>query len=163
MAFVSLQNNSFDYIICGGGTAGCVIASRLATDLPDANILLVEAGRDSGVSPDVLVPGKYIHQLMHDKEGQWELPTVAQKELNGRELLFLRGRQIGGSSAINYMALARGPAVDYDEWAKRTGDESWKWQNVLPLMKELEDFRPKPPPGFEKFADAKKSDHGTGG
>lgn len=96
----SLQHCSFDYVICGGGTAGCVIARRLAS-IPYVTVLLVEAGRDSGLAPDVLVPGKYVHQLSADKEGLWELPTVPQKELNGRELVFLRGRQLGGSSYVS--------------------------------------------------------------
>jgi choline dehydrogenase-like flavoprotein len=99
MAFTSLAS-SYTYIIVGGGTSGCVLASRLATHLPESTILLIEAGRDSGVSSDVLVPGKYIHQLLHDKEGQWELPTIPQPELDGRELVFLRGRQVGGSSYV---------------------------------------------------------------
>lgn len=94
----SLQSQSFDYIICGGGTAGCVIASQLASRLPEVQILLVEAGRDSGTSPDVLVPGKFVQQLSTDKDGLWEMPTIPQNELNGRELVFLRGKQIGGSS-----------------------------------------------------------------
>lgn len=95
--FESLDRKCFDYIICGGGTAGCVIAARLAA-VPDVSVLLIEAGRDSGVKPDVLVPGMYIDQLQNDTEGLWEIPTVPQKELFGRQLLFLRGKQLGGSS-----------------------------------------------------------------
>ncbi|KAJ5697397.1 glucose-methanol-choline oxidoreductase [Penicillium malachiteum] len=85
---------------------------------------------------------KYVKQLQEDKEELWELETVPQKQLNVRKLMFLRGRQIGGSSAVNYMALARGPAADYDDWARMVGDDGWSWRNILPLMKELEDFDP---------------------
>lgn len=162
ISFDALQDANFDYIICGGGTAGCVIASRLAA-LPDVSVLLIEAGRDSGVKPEVLIPGMYIDQLKNDAEGLWELPTVPQKELNDRKLTFLRGKQLGGSSAVNYMAMARGPAADYDHWAKVTGDESWKWKNVLPLMRELESFAPTAPPGMEKFVTPDPDAHGYDG
>lgn len=152
----------FDYIVCGGGTAGCVVAARLA-ERTDASILLVEAGRDAGLAPDVEIPGKYVHQLTADPEGLWHLPTVPQKELNDRQLIFLRGKQLGGSSAVNYMALARGPSADYDEWADLVQDDSWRWENVLPLMKELEDFRPIPPAGFEQYAKPDAIHHGQRG
>ncbi|OQE45057.1 hypothetical protein PENCOP_c002G07232 [Penicillium coprophilum] len=153
---------TFDYIVCGGGTSGCVVAAELAS-IPNVSVLLVEAGRDSGVLPDVLVPGKYVKQLQEDKDGLWELETVPQAHLDGRKLLFLRGKQLGGSSAVNYMALARGPAADYDEWARLVGEDGWKWENILPLMKELEDFDPKLPANMQKFAAPHASNHGTSG
>ncbi|RVX66396.1 hypothetical protein B0A52_09626 [Exophiala mesophila] len=152
----------YDYIICGGGTSGCVIAARLASQT-QASVLLLEAGRDAGTAPDVLVPGKYVHQLSADPEGLWQLPTVPQKELLDREIVFLRGRQLGGSSAVNYMALARGPAADYDEWARLTGDGQWSWKNILPTMKQLEAFRPERPKGFEEYASPDMSNHGSSG
>ncbi|KAF2496532.1 glucose-methanol-choline oxidoreductase [Lophium mytilinum] len=160
--FTSLASREFDYIICGGGTSGSLLASRLSK-IPNITILLIEAGRDSSIASDVLVPGKYISQLSEDHDGLWEMPTVPQEQLNGRSLTFLRGKQIGGSSAVNYMALARGPAADYDEWAKLTGDEGWKWDNVLPLMKGLENFDPRVPEGYEKFAVPDPGSHGAGG
>lgn len=152
----------YDYIICGGGTAGCVVASRLASQT-SASVLLVEAGRDAGIAPDVLVPGKYLHQLSADLDGLWQLPTVPQKELGDREILFLRGKQLGGSSAVNYMGFARGPSADYDEWARLTGDDGWAWKNILPLMKNLENFRPQRPNGFEEYATPEMSCHGSVG
>ncbi|KAJ5991712.1 glucose-methanol-choline oxidoreductase [Penicillium sp. IBT 35674x] len=153
-----LDGSTFDYIICGGGTAGCVLAAELST-IPGASVLLVEAGRDSELEPDVLVPGKYVKQLQEDKEGLWELATVSQRELNDRKLVFLRGRQLGGSSAVNYMALARGPKDDYDQWSQMTGDEGWKWENILPMMKDLEDFDFTLPQGMDKFARPLPSNH----
>ncbi|KAJ6037173.1 glucose-methanol-choline oxidoreductase [Penicillium herquei] len=158
----AISGQTFDYIVCGGGTAGCVIAAELAS-IPNTSVLLIEAGRDSGLAPDVLVPGKYVKQLQEDKEGLWELETVPQKQLNGRKLMFLRGRQLGGSSAVNYMALARGPAADYDDWAKMVGDDGWSWKNILPLMKELEDFDPTLPAYLQRLASPKIKDHGTSG
>ncbi|KAJ9651235.1 hypothetical protein H2198_009490 [Neophaeococcomyces mojaviensis] len=157
-----MRSLHFDYIIVGGGTSGLVIAHRLASETT-ASVLVIEAGRDAKSAPDVLVPGKYIYQLEHDKEGLWELPTEPQTQLEGRSITFLRGKQLGGSSAVNYMAMARGPADDYDEWARKTGDDRWKWQNVLPRMKAMEDFSPEPPKGYHSLADANSDNHGTGG
>ncbi|OOQ82080.1 glucose-methanol-choline oxidoreductase [Penicillium brasilianum] len=158
----AISGQSFDFIVCGGGTSGCVIAAELAS-IPNVSVLLVEAGRDSGLAPDVLVPGKYARQLQEDKEGLWELETVPQPQLNARKLVFLRGKQLGGSSAVNYMALARGPAADYDEWAKIVGDHGWNWDSILPLMRQLEDFDPKLPAHLQKFAAPRHEDHGISG
>ncbi|KAJ5496519.1 glucose-methanol-choline oxidoreductase [Penicillium fimorum] len=162
MSANEISGQTFDYIVCGGGTSGCVIARELAS-VPNVSVLLVEAGRDSGILPDVLVPGKYVNQLQEDKDGLWELETVPQVHLGGRKLVFLRGKQLGGSSAVNYMALARGPAADYDAWARLVGEDGWKWENILPLMNELEDFDPKLPESMQGFAAPQPSNHGTSG
>ncbi|KAJ5982894.1 glucose-methanol-choline oxidoreductase [Penicillium waksmanii] len=159
---VRIAGQTFDYIVCGGGTSGCVIAAELAS-IPNVSVLLIEAGRDSGLAPDVLVPGKYVKQLQEDKGGLWELETIPQPQLNARKLVFLRGKQLGGSSAVNYMALARGPAADYDEWAKIVGETGWRWENILPLMRALEDFDPKLPADLKEFAAPQSTDHGTSG
>ena len=152
----------YNHIIVGGGTSGCVLAHRLAKET-DARILLLEAGRDSGSKEDVLVPGKYMHQLKHDHEGLWKHETTSQPQLDGRSITFLRGKQLGGSSAVNYMAMARGPADDYDQWARTVGDEGWSWDRVLPRMRALEDFDASVPPGFEHLADPESRHHGVGG
>lgn len=94
-----INGRTFDFIVCGGGTSGCVIASRLAR-IPNVSVLLVESGRDSGLAPDVLIPGNYVKQLQEDKDGLWELETVPQQHLNNRKLVFLRGKQLGGSSYV---------------------------------------------------------------
>lgn len=156
------MHRRFDYIIVGGGTSGSVIANRLAAET-NASVLVLEAGRDAGVLPDVLIPGKYVSQLENDSEGLWQHETVPQEHLNGRSLAWISGRQLGGSSAVNYMAMARGPAADYDEWAKRTGDDGWAWKNVLPIMKAMEDFDPKSPGGYEHMAQVDPTNHGLGG
>jgi choline dehydrogenase-like flavoprotein len=152
----------FDFIIVGGGTSGSVIASRLASQT-DATILVLEAGRDAGSAPDVLVPGKYVFQLDRDTDGLWNHRTTPQKHLNGRSLAWISGRQLGGTSAVNYMAMARGPAADYNEWAKLTADDGWKWQNVLPKMKAMEDFDPQTPAGYQHLARIDPSNHGVDG
>lgn len=97
LSATAISGQTFDYIVRGRGTSGCVIAAGL-TSIPDVSVLLIEAGRDSGLAPDVLVPGKYVKQLQADKEGLWELETIPQPQLNARKLVFVRGKQIGGSS-----------------------------------------------------------------
>jgi choline dehydrogenase len=97
-----INGRSFDFIVCGGGTSGCVIASRLAR-IPNVSVLLVESGRDSGLEPNVLVPGNYVQQLQEDRDGLWELETVPQPHLNGRKPAFLRCKQLGGSSCVLFL------------------------------------------------------------
>lgn len=156
------MDSQFDYIIVGGGTSGSVIANGLAAET-NASVLVLESGRDAGVVSDVLVPGKYVSQLENDPDGLWQHETAPQTHLNGRSLAWVSGRQLGGSSAINYMAMARGPAADYNEWARRTGDGGWAWKNVLPIMKAMEDFDPKTPLGYEHLVQVDPSNHGVGG
>ncbi|KAF7630392.1 hypothetical protein AFLA_011017 [Aspergillus flavus NRRL3357] len=141
LSATAISGQTFDYIVCGGGTSGCVIAAGLAS-IPDVSVLLIEAGRDSGLAPDVLVPGKYVKQLQDKDEGS---------------------RLEGVREAVNYMALARGPAADYDEWVKMVGDDGWKWENIFPLMKQLKDFDPKLPAYLERFAALRAEDHGVFG
>ncbi|RAQ72744.1 hypothetical protein COH20_005268 [Aspergillus flavus] len=147
LSATAISGQTFDYIVCGGGTSGCVIAAGLAS-IPDVSVLLIEAGRDSGLAPDVLVPGKYVKQLQ-DKDENWS-------SLEGSRLEGVR-------EAVNYMALARGPAADYDEWAKMVGDDGWKWENIFPLMKQLKDFDPKLPAYLERFAAPRAENHGVFG
>ena len=94
MSCDALQDATFDYVICGGGTAGCVIASRLAA-LPGVSILLIEAGRDSGVKPEVLIPGMYIDQLRNDTEALWGTPNRAAERTERQEAHFSEGKAIG--------------------------------------------------------------------
>ena len=93
-----MVQKAFDYIIVGGGTAGCLIAARLAEAVQPGSVLLVEAGKDAtAAEPDVFIPGKYVVQL-DSKDINWNFETVAQKELNRRKLPYPRGRGLGGSS-----------------------------------------------------------------
>jgi choline dehydrogenase-like flavoprotein len=127
----------FDYVVVGGGTAGCLIASRLAAAVPQCSVLLIEAGRDSNFSePDGLIPGKYVAQLDDDLK-TWRYETVPQMHLNNRVIPYPRGKGLGGSSVNNFMTWVRGPAADYNEWAALVEDPKWAWQNILPVMKSV--------------------------
>ncbi|OEZ65127.1 alcohol dehydrogenase [Janthinobacterium sp. HH103] len=127
----------YDYIIVGGGTAGCVLANRLTRD-KDANVLLVEAGgKDDYVW--IHIPVGYLHCIGNPRT-DWLYTTQADAGLGGRSLIYPRGKVLGGSSSINGMIYMRGQAGDYDHWADLTDDASWRWDKVLPLFKQSEDY-----------------------
>ncbi|MEV6610143.1 GMC family oxidoreductase N-terminal domain-containing protein [Kutzneria sp. NPDC051319] len=124
----------FDHIVVGGGAAGCVVAARLTED-PDCRVLLLEAGpadSDPGITPP-----HGVFQLLRG-ELDWSYDTVAQPELDGREIPISAGRTLGGGGAINYQAWYRGHPLDYDHWAVQ-GMKGWGWQEVLPSFRRSED------------------------
>ena len=127
----------YDYIIVGGGTAGCVLANRLTRD-KDASVLLVEAGgKDDYVW--IHIPVGYLHCIGNPRT-DWLYSTQADAGLGGRSLIYPRGKVLGGSSSINGMIYMRGQAGDYDHWADLTDDASWRWDKILPLFKQSEDY-----------------------
>ena len=138
----------YDYVIVGGGAAGCVLAARLSED-PAAQVLLLEAG-----PPD---KDPYIHMpvgfyKMTDGPLTWGYHTAAIDAANGREMLLPQGRVLGGGSSINAQVYTRGNAKDYDRWANDEGCPGWSYEEVLPYFRKSEDN--------ELFDDAY---HGVGG
>ena len=128
---------TFDTVIVGAGTAGCVLANRLSAD-PARRVLLLEAGgKDSWIW--FRIPVGYLFCIGNPR-ADWCFQTVPQAGLNGRALLYPRGKTLGGSSSINAMIYMRGQKRDYDEWARLTGDASWRWDAVLPVFKDSEDY-----------------------
>ncbi|GHF22777.1 choline dehydrogenase [Kordiimonas sediminis] len=128
------MQNTFDYIVVGAGSAGCVVASRLSEN-PSTSVLLIEAGKKD-TNPAISIPGG-VGSLVKPGPLNWNYYTEPQAALNGRSLLWPRGKVLGGSSAINAMVYIRGNARDYDEWAQ-LGCKGWSYDDVLPFFKKSE-------------------------
>jgi len=126
-----------DTIIVGAGSAGCLLANRLSQD-PNHQVLLIEAGGDDDWFW-IKVPVGYLFTMGHPRT-DWCYQTEPEPGLNGRSVLYARGRVIGGSSSINAMIYMRGQSADYESWAAATGDARWNWAHSLEIFKSLEDY-----------------------
>ncbi len=139
---------TFDYVIAGAGTAGCVLANRLSAN-PDVSVLLLEAGgKDNYFWIDI--PVGYLYTIGNPRT-DWCYETESEPGLNGRSIGYARGKVLGGCSSINAMVYMRGQASDYDHWAQ-LGNRGWGWDEVLPFFKRSEDYQH----GADDF-------HGAGG
>jgi choline dehydrogenase len=140
---------TFDHIVIGAGTAGCLLANRLSAD-PAKRVLLIEAGgRDN--YHWIHIPVGYLHCIGNPRT-DWLYQTEPDPGLNGRALRYPRGKVLGGCSSINGMIYMRGQSRDYDHWAAVTGDDAWRWDACLPVFKQHEDHHR----GADAF-------HGAGG
>jgi choline dehydrogenase len=135
------QVNTYDYIIIGAGSAGCMLAKRL-TENPAKKVLLIEAGKSDNYIW-IHIPVGYLY-CIDNPRADWRFKTAAEKGLNGRSLIYPRGRVLGGCSSINGMIYMRGQVGDYDSWVQATGDDAWSWQNALARYKKFEDYHGTP-------------------
>lgn len=127
---------SYDYIIVGAGSAGCVLANRLSAS-GTKRVLLLEAG-PSDWHPLIHMPAG-IARLANNRRLNWNYRTEPEAQLQHRTLWWPRGKTLGGSSSINAMCYIRGVPGDYDRWADATGDARWSWEHVLPWFRYSQD------------------------
>ena len=131
------DDTTFDYIIVGAGTAGCLLANRLSADR-SKRVLLIEAGRKDDYHW-IHIPVGYLYCIGNPRT-DWLYQTEPDPGLNGRRLRYPRGKTLGGCSSINGMIYMRGQSRDYEQWAQLTGDDTWRWDEVLPAFKQHEDY-----------------------
>ena len=130
-----MSQHEFDYVVIGAGSAGCLMANRLSAD-PNNRVLLLEAGKKDNYHW-IHIPVGYLYCIGNPRT-DWLFKTQPDAGLNGRQLLYPRGKTLGGCSSINGMIYMRGQARDYDSWAEQTGDNRWAWDQCLPDFKAHE-------------------------
>ena len=162
------MDRTFDYVIVGGGTAGCVLANRLSAD-PAVSVALLEAGPPDS-DPAIRVPAMVAKAIGNPRNG-WGYQSAPQAHADGRVLPVPRGRVLGGCSSINGMVYFRGHPREYDEWCV----PGWSYADLLPYFRKLEHYAagtgahrnqggpvsvidiPKPNPLIKRFVDAAAS------
>ena len=130
-----MSQHEFDYVVIGAGSAGCLMANRLSAN-PNNRVLLLEAGKKDNYHW-IHIPVGYLYCIGNPRT-DWLFKTQPDAGLNGRQLLYPRGKTLGGCSSINGMIYMRGQARDYDSWADQTGDDRWAWDQCLPDFKAHE-------------------------
>ena len=131
-----MNDSTFDYIIVGAGTAGCLLANRLSADA-SKRVLLIEAGKRDDYHW-IHIPVGYLYCIGNPRT-DWLYETEAAEGLNGRTLRYPRGKVLGGCSSINGMIYMRGQSRDYNQWAAITNEPQWRWDECLPYFKFHED------------------------
>ena len=126
------MTGQFDYVVVGGGSAGCIVAAELARKLPDARVLLLEAGDDAREHPETLVADGYKDAFVNDAL-MHERFSVVDARWGKRRLFMGSGRGLGGSGSINAMVYTRGATLDFATWPK-----GWRWDDVAPVFERLE-------------------------
>jgi choline dehydrogenase len=141
-----MKRDSYDYIIVGGGSAGCVLANRLTAD-GRSRVLVVEAGRrHSRLDYPVRVPAAFLF-VMGNRLYDWQYKSEPEPMLGGRRIEHYRGKLVGGCSSINGMFFQRANPLVYERWAELKGMETWDYAHCLPYFKRIERYTGPDPTG----------------
>lgn len=135
--FTEQVRASYDFIVCGGGSAGCVVARRLAEN-PEVSVLLIEAGGSDRV-PSVIDSTQWMWNIGTERD--WGFKAAPSPTVNGRTPLLPMGKVLGGGSSINGSVWARGHKHDFDSWAEAAGDPAWNYESVLSIYRRVEDWQ----------------------
>ncbi|KAF8514943.1 aryl-alcohol oxidase-like protein [Hysterangium stoloniferum] len=153
-----LPHSQYDFIIVGGGTAGCVLANRLS-ESPDVKVLVIEAGASAAGNVHTVIP--FLGVTLAGSDLDWKFETTPQSSLNGRTVPLPRGQVLGGSSVINLMTWNRASNDLWDKWASLTEDEGWSWKEVEKYYKKTSHLVP-PADGHDTTGETIPAAHGHG-
>jgi len=136
----ALRSKAYDFVIVGGGSAGCVLAHRLSAE-PDRRVLVLEAGRsDAWWDVFIHMPAAFAFPIGNPRY-DWCYESEPEVAMAGRRISHARGKVLGGSSSINGMIFQRGNPLDYERWAREPGLEQWSYAHCLPYFKRMETCR----------------------
>ncbi|GAA4537910.1 choline dehydrogenase [Pseudonocardia xishanensis] len=133
-----MSDQVYDFVVVGGGAAGCVLANRLSAD-PANRVLLLEAGKSDPFWDVFTHMPAAMGMAIASHSHNWHYESEPEPFMNNRRIQQPRGKLLGGSGSINAMTFVRGHPANFDEWAAKTGDEAWDYAHVLPYFKRIED------------------------